>query len=109
EVEEDRNVAGRIDVRRRRAELGVGDDALVELDGRSVRRLSVVVEPDAVGEQVELHVLAVDGVSLEATVQPAELLHLIRRDDLHTLRLTHLAAQLPAFLVKHVAEEPWTT
>src|SRR5437588_6908421 len=40
-------------------------------------------------------------------VEPAELLHLVRRDELDSLRLTELPAQPAAFLVEDVAQEPW--
>src|SRR5581483_8546566 len=57
-------------------------------------------------EKVEVDLLAVDGLGKEASVVAAELLHLVRRDEAHALRLAHLAAELAALLVEHVAEKP---
>src|SRR4029077_4223468 len=42
----------------------------------------------------------------EAAVRAAELLYLIRADELNALGLAQLPAELPAFRVEDVAEEP---
>ena len=107
QVVKHRYIAGGIGVGSRGAQLGVGDDALVQLDAGVADRLGVVVETDAVGEDVELDLLAVHGLGQEMAVQPAEALHLIRGYELDALRFAELPAQPAAFLVEDITQEPW--
>src|SRR5579864_2967450 len=72
EVVEHRDIAGRIHVGRRRAQLGVGHDSFLDLHARVRQRLGVVVETDAVGQEVELHLPAADRLSDVAPVAAAE-------------------------------------
>src|SRR2546428_4243949 len=105
QVVEDGDVSGGVRVRRRRAQLGVGDDPTFQLD-LFAHRLRVVVETDAIGQQVELDLVPVHRFRQIAAIAATELLDLIRGDELDALRLAELPAELAALFIQDVAKKP---
>src|SRR2546421_383980 len=78
------------------------------LDAGALRGFDVVVEAGPVGQHVELHPAAVERLTQVVAVAAGKALDLVVDDELHARGLTQLAAELPAFGVEHVAQEPGT-